>query len=92
MHGVSPTSPGASNDVARDDSTNSITQLTLTFMPRLYRTKGKAYLTLVGSHVFMENIPQIKRKYSTNQESTLQEIHGLPTENSVGNINNSVGN
>ena len=24
--------------------------------------------------------------------ATLQEIHSLPTENSVGNINNSVGN
>ena len=25
-------------------------------------------------------------------ETALQEIHSLPTENSVGNINNSVGN
>ena len=24
--------------------------------------------------------------------ASLQEIHSLPTENSVGNINNSVGN
>ena len=27
-----------------------------------------------------------------NYKPTLQEIHSLPTENSVGNINNSVGN
>ena len=26
------------------------------------------------------------------EAQTLQEIHSLPTENSVGNINNSVGN
>ena len=27
-----------------------------------------------------------------NEFMTLQEIHSLPTENSIGNINNSVGN
>ena len=28
----------------------------------------------------------------THKDKSLQEIHSLPTENSVGNINNSVGN
>ena len=35
----------------------------------------------------------LKHAYKFRKKSiTLQEIHSLSTENSVGNINNSVGN
>ena len=30
--------------------------------------------------------------FESSHEISLQEIHSLPKENSVGNINNSVGN
>ena len=70
MHIASPASPDASNVVAGDDLANCVAQ---TYpngcVSPVERTKGKAYLTFLGSHDLMGKIPKINHRYSTNQKS-----------------------
>ena len=70
MHITSPTSPGALDVVARDDSTNYVTPTYPSgCVSHVEKTKSKAYLILLGSHDLMGNISKIKHRYSKNQES-----------------------
>ena len=61
MHDTSPFGPSALEVVARDYTTNYVTYPSLTgCVSPVDRTKGKTYLTLVGSYVHMGDISQIK--------------------------------
>ena len=70
MHVVSPSNPSALDVVIGDDSANCVTHIPLVVcVSHVDRTKGKAYLTFVGPQVHKGNFPQIKYRYSANQES-----------------------